>query len=182
MIGAFWNIRGLNKDGRLQCLADFVKNNSLDFVGLQETKKKNFNESFLTYVHKDFNWHMLPAKGTAGGILVGLNDRKFEMLACMNGEFCASITVKNCFDKFVWRLIVVYGSPYEEGKLRFIQELESLLDNWDGPTVMGGDFNLVSKCKEKSNGVVNVKWVDLFKDWINTFGLIELKPSCRTYT
>jgi hypothetical protein len=30
--------------------------------------------------------------------------------------------------------------------------------------------------------VVNVKWVDLFKDWINKFCLIELKSSCRTYT
>jgi hypothetical protein len=71
------------------------------------------------------------------------------MLAYMNGEFCASVMVKNYFDKFVRRLIIVYGSPYEEGKLRFIQELESLLDNWDGPTVIGGDFNLVSNCKEK---------------------------------
>ena len=54
MIGAFWNIRGLNKEGRLQCLADFVKDNSLDFVGIQETKKETFNESFLSYIHKDF--------------------------------------------------------------------------------------------------------------------------------
>jgi hypothetical protein len=55
----------------------------------------------------------------------------------MNGEFCASVMVKNCYDKFDWRLIVVYGSPYEEGKLRFIQELDSFLDNWDRPTVLG---------------------------------------------
>jgi exonuclease III len=91
MIGAFWNIRGLNKEGRLQCLAYFVKDNSLDFVGIQETKKEIFNESFLSYIHKNFFWHSLPATGSAGGILVGLNDRKFEVLACMNGEFCVSV-------------------------------------------------------------------------------------------
>jgi len=182
MIGAFWNIRGLNKEGRLQCLADFVKDNSLDFVGVQETKKENFTESFLSYINKDFAWHVLPAKGTAGGILVGLNGRKFEMLACMNGEFCSSVMIKSCYDKFVWRLVVVYGSAYEEGKLEFINELYTLCGNWDGPTVFGGDFNLVSCCKEKNNGRVNVKWVDLFKDWKNKFGLIELKPSNRSYT
>lgn len=77
---------------------------------------------------------------------------------------------------------MVYGSPYDEGKISFIQELETFLDNWDGPTVIGGDFNLVSSCKEKSNGLVNLKWVDLFKDWINKFGLIELKTSTRAYT
>jgi mannosylglycoprotein endo-beta-mannosidase len=182
MIGAFWNIRGLNKEGRLQCLSDFVKDNSLDFVGLQETKKEHFNESFLLYVHKDFIWHVLLAKGSAGGILIGFNGRKFEILACMNGDFCASVMIKNCYDKFVWRLIVIYGSPYEEGKLSFIQELDTFLDNWDGPTIIGGDFNLVSSCKKKNNGIVNFKWVDLFTDWINKNGLIELKPSNRTYT
>jgi hypothetical protein len=67
----------------------------------------------------------------------------------MNGEFCVSVMVKNCSDNFVWRLIVVYGSPHEEGKLRFIQELGAFLDNWEGPTVIGGDFNLVSSYKEK---------------------------------
>jgi len=73
MIGAFWNIRGLNKEGRLQCITDFVKDNHLDFVGLQETKKESFQDSFLNYVNSGFCWHCLPAVGTAGGILVGLN-------------------------------------------------------------------------------------------------------------
>jgi exonuclease III len=50
MIGAFWNVRGLNKEGRLQCLADFVKDNNLDFVGFQKTKKErvSMNLFFLT--------------------------------------------------------------------------------------------------------------------------------------
>ena len=34
MRGAFWNIRGLNKAGRLKCLSDFIINNRLDFVGI----------------------------------------------------------------------------------------------------------------------------------------------------
>ena len=42
MIGALWNIRGLNKEGQLQCITDFVKENRLDFVGFQETKKRVF--------------------------------------------------------------------------------------------------------------------------------------------
>jgi exonuclease III len=51
MIGAFWNVRGLNKEGRLQCLADFVKDSKLDFVGFQEMKKKKVLMSlfFLTF-------------------------------------------------------------------------------------------------------------------------------------
>jgi hypothetical protein len=32
----------------------------------------------------------------------------------------------------VWRLIVVYGSPYEESKMEFIDELDSIMGTWQG--------------------------------------------------
>ena len=79
MKGATWNNRVLNKRGKLQCTTDFINANKLDFVSFQETKKESFDDSFLTYANKDFVWHCLPAIGTAGGILVGLNSRKFEV-------------------------------------------------------------------------------------------------------
>ena len=149
MIGALWNIRGLNKEGRLQCITDFVKENQLDFVGFQETKKESFQDSFLKYVQKDFNWQYLPADGTAGGILVGFSERKFEVLAWKIGVYSVAAIVRNCHDNFVWRLITVCGSPYDEGKQEFINELENLVDNWDGPTVIGGDFNFVCNVRIK---------------------------------
>jgi exonuclease III len=48
MKGAIWNIRGLNKDGRIKCLSDFINTNNLDFVGIQETKKVDFPINLLT--------------------------------------------------------------------------------------------------------------------------------------
>jgi hypothetical protein len=45
--------------------------------------------------------------------------------------------VKNMVDNVVWRLIVVYGSPYEEKKPEFIKELHLVMDGWQGPTLMG---------------------------------------------
>jgi hypothetical protein len=71
--------------------------------------------------------------------------------------------IKNITDKFVWRFVSVYGSPYEEGKANFIQELHEVVENWSGPTLFGGDFNLVADVKEKNNGVVDQKWVDFLK-------------------
>jgi hypothetical protein len=47
MIGAFWNVMGLNKTGRLSCLGDFIKQYKLDFVGIVETKKASIADSFL---------------------------------------------------------------------------------------------------------------------------------------
>lgn len=115
-------------------------------------------------------------------IFVGLNSRKFEALAWQSSKFCLSMMIKNSEDKLVWRFISVYGSLYDEGKPEFIKELHSLLENWDGPTLIGGDFNLVASVKEKSNDIVNHKWMDLFQEWIHNFGLLELKNSSRSYT
>jgi hypothetical protein len=51
--------------------------------------------------------------------------------------------------------------PLQGGKTDFLQELEGLLDNWEGPTIIGGGFNLVTNAREKNNGVINQKWTDL---------------------
>lgn len=182
MKGATWNISGLNKRGKLQCITDFINENKLDFVSFQETKKESFDDSFLAYANKDFAWHCLLAIGTAEGILVGLNSRKFEALAWQNTTYCVFVMIKNVDNKFIWRFISVYGSPYDEGKSDFIQELHSLLDNWDDPTLIGQDFNLAASVKDKNNGIVNHQWMDLFQEWIHTFGLLELKNSFRSYT
>jgi exonuclease III len=138
MIGATWNIRGLNKRDKLQCITDFIADNNLDFVTFQETKKESFEDSFLKYAKHNFIWNFLPANGTAGGILVGFDSNKFEIIAWQVKQFCISAMVRNTDSKLVWRFISVYGSAYEEGKDEFIQELHSLLENWDGPTLIGG--------------------------------------------
>jgi exonuclease III len=174
--------RGLNKRGKLQCITDFMYENKLDFMDFQETKKDSFHESVLIQIHKDFSWNYLPTEGTAGGILVGLNSNKFEALAWRKTKSYVVAMIRNMVDKFVWRFVSVYGSSYEEGKADFIQELHEIMDNWSGPTLLRGDFNLVNNLKEKSNGLVNKKWVDLFKDCTNCHGLVELKNSSRSFT
>jgi hypothetical protein len=63
--------------------------------------------------------------------------------------------VKTHSDKFIWRLIMVYGSPYDETKLEFVNELHMVMGLWQGPTLVGGDFNLVRYQKEKNNGAFN---------------------------
>jgi exonuclease III len=34
MIGDAWNIRGLNKSGRISCVADLISKYRLDFIGI----------------------------------------------------------------------------------------------------------------------------------------------------
>lgn len=45
--------------------------------------------------------------------------------------------MKNKQDGLEWRIIVVYGSPYEEGKQEFISELHEMFISWQGSTLIG---------------------------------------------
>jgi hypothetical protein len=77
---------------------------------------------------------------------------------------------------------VVYGSPYEELKVSFLDEMEIVMTRWQGPTLIGGDLNLVRNQGEKNNGVVNFNLVSIFNEWINRWGLIEIKDPVRSFS
>jgi hypothetical protein len=77
---------------------------------------------------------------------------------------------------------VVYGSPYDEGKIEFIDELHMVLGSWRGLTLIWGDFNLCRFRSDKSNGAVNQKYAYCFNNWVNRWGLIEINPTNRKLT
>jgi hypothetical protein len=93
-----------------------------------------------------------------------------------------SVILQDDKTSFSWRLVVVYGCPYEEGKAEFIDELHIVLASWQGPTLVGGDFNLSRFPSDKSNGHINQKCAYCFNDWVNKRGLIKINPSNRKYT
>jgi hypothetical protein len=77
---------------------------------------------------------------------------------------------------------MVYGSPYEELKVSFLDEMEMVMTRWQGPTLIGGDLNLVRNQGEKNNAVVNFNLVSIFNEWINRWGLIEIKDPVRSFS
>jgi hypothetical protein len=75
----------------------------------------------------------------------------------------------------------MYGSAYDEHKLAFINKLHNVFASWNGPTLVGGDFNLIRESRENT-GNINQHWADLFNDWINKLALLEIKNSSRKFT
>ena len=183
VVGFIWNSRGLNRDDKLSRVGDLFRDHRPDFIGLSETKE-NFTPEQLKKLDpfEIYMWKWLPAKKTAGGVLLGINTDVFYVLSWGIHTYCVSCLIRKKRDDVVWRFITVYGPSYEEHKLDFINELHNLLAGWSGPTVVGGDFNLVRDSSEKSTGNISQKWANLFNDWVNKFGLIELKNSGRKYT
>lgn len=83
---------------------------------------------------------------------------------------------------FSWKLVVVYGSPYEDGKEAVIEELHTVMSSWQGLVMVGGDFNLVRFASDKSNANINYRRADMFNSWVHMWALLELNASNRKYT
>jgi hypothetical protein len=166
MRGLFWNIRGMGKNGRTRSIQEKIQKEDLDFIGIQETKSAEFSGSYLDSLagRKDFCWKWLPANKTAGEILMGVNADMFEVVSWDVRNFSISCVVVNKRDKVRSRICIVYGSAYEEKKHEFINEMHDLGSHRGGALLIRGDFNLVRSKKDKSNGVVDVKWCEKFNE------------------
>jgi hypothetical protein len=81
-----------------------------------------------------------------------------------------------------WRFILFYGSTYEEHKLEFINELHNVYAKWNGPTLVGGGFNLIRESGEKKMETLTSVGQNFFNDWINKYALLEIKSANRKFT
>lgn len=111
-----------------------------------------------------------------------MNSDKFTMTIGAMLTYSLSVMLLDNKPGFNWKQVVLYASPYEEGKQSFVEELHSVMSNWNGPILIGGDFNLVRFATEKSNGIINHRWADAFNDWISKWALLELNPSNKLFT
>lgn len=96
-----WNVRGLGNTITKRVLKDLLIDNKIDLVGLQETKMETFPSRFFqTLSVKISFWTFKPSCGNLGGILVGVNEDKYEVLTTWVKEFSVSLLLKNKFDSF----------------------------------------------------------------------------------
>jgi hypothetical protein len=64
MIGVIWNCQGLVKAGKFEFLQELITKYKVDFIGLQETKKKIFEQSWFEALNpqKNFTWISSPLR------------------------------------------------------------------------------------------------------------------------
>jgi hypothetical protein len=89
MIGLIWNCQGLGIGSKVQFLKELIKDEKIDFIGLQETQRSHFSESWLTSLagSKPFAWFSAPPNGRSGGLLMGFNTDVFDVRENEIGEF-----------------------------------------------------------------------------------------------
>ena len=111
MIGLIWNCRGVSKKGMSTLIKELLYDYHVDFVGLQETIKKNYSDKFFRQIDPGmaFYWHWLPATGRSGGMLCGVKKDRFEVLKFEQGQFSVVANVLDKKLKRIWCLLLFMG-------------------------------------------------------------------------
>lgn len=130
-----WNVKGLGRPAKRFLVKDFLNLYFADMCCLEESK---LEEIFLATWHKiDGSWldqfFFLPAKGTAGGIIMGWNSLAFTDKLASVGSF--SLTIEFCSkrDNFKWHCTSVYDPNAQTQKHDFWDELRETRRLLDGP-------------------------------------------------
>ncbi|KAI4980854.1 hypothetical protein ZWY2020_021339 [Hordeum vulgare] len=139
-----WNIRGFGLTGRRRQLIEYLPQEEIDIVGLQETIRQDFTMHELQRLSRhQFSWQWLPAAGHSEGILLGVRADAFSVEDMAQGEFFVSMAITDRRVHLSWEVSIVYG-PADHGRsAEFLAELENKVERCTTPVVVAGDFNLI---------------------------------------
>jgi exonuclease III len=184
MIGLIWNCQGLGISSKVQFLKELIRDEKIDFIGLQETQRSHFSDSWLTSLagSKPFAWFSAPPNGRSGGLLVGFNTDVFDVRENEIDEFMIRTLIFHREKNLIWNFVNVYGAAQKENKCRFLCELSSFCSRSRAPLLVGGDFNIIRKVEEKNKPVGVNKWSFLFNSIIEQNGLVEFDLNNRLFT
>ncbi|XP_073358143.1 uncharacterized protein [Aegilops tauschii subsp. strangulata] len=177
-VGYDLRIPGFGHDGRRRLLTEYMRDESIDVVEIQEIVRTEFSLVELERLSRHlFVWHWLPSSGVtghSGGILLGVKDATFQVGSMDRGSHFVNIEVWERDMNFKWEIIVVYGLADHSRSTAFLAELHAKIASATLPIVVGGDFNLLRSAEEKSNSRVDLAEIRRFNDWVADLGLLEL--------
>ena len=171
-----WNVRGANNPEKRKVIKQFIRDQRVDLVCLQETKVQNMNMQLARSlgVGRFSEWVAVDASGSAGGILLIWDKRILEVNETVCGSFTASCSFRNVEDGFHWIFTGVYGPGLSSLKEEMWEELGSVRGLWDGPWCIGGDFNASISPNESNRGGRITQAMRRFASVIDDLGVGDL--------
>ena len=184
MKGGFWNSRGLGNLAEHRVLSDLVKEEQISFIALSETGRDDFPYRILKNLcaGRDFLWHSMAPHGRSRGILLDVYLQVFDIGAIAEEDFYVKFTLRCKIDGFKFVLYTVYGPAQYQNKQAFFVELANTCSKESLPYLIGGDFNIMRRPEDKSSGMFDFKWPNLFNAVIESLDLKEIVMSGRQFT
>ncbi|XP_039016625.1 uncharacterized protein LOC120147279 [Hibiscus syriacus] len=171
-----WNIRGIRKKEKSRAVATMVRNYKPGILLIQETKLEKCSQAIRRRIGGSIlnSWTVVPAVGSAGGLMVLWNDKDFEVTnSHLSSRFIAVFgSFKNSCDKCV--IINVYGPSIDAEKEDFFRELLNFVTAQTVSVCIGGDFNVYFDPTEKIGMSQNWFSIAILRNFLNHTNLIDL--------
>lgn len=123
-----WNVRGINAAEKWPSIRKKIEESNCDIFCFQETKKENFDLSFIqNFAPRRFDkFCFAPSQGASGGILVGWNGSLFDGTVSEIQTYAITVNFSSRMDLHIWNLTVVYGPCLEPARSSFVDWLRHL--------------------------------------------------------
>ena len=138
-----YNVRGLGRGVKWGAIRRMIKQEAVDLICLQETKKEMIDKPMCQALwgHGDVNWEMIPATNSAGGILCLWSDKSFRLQRKVAGNGFILMVGEWIPEAQMITLVTIY-SPCDIHNKRML---------WDA----------VKQLRQSMEGVCGVLWVIL---------------------
>jgi hypothetical protein len=124
----------------------------------------------------------LPVYGTLGGIILACSQDIYSLNHVDVRKYLVTATIQRRMDNSTWSLMAVYGPHGDTKKREFLQELRAVKTTTNNKWLVLGDFNLIYRACDKSNGRVNRGLMRSFRTVLNELELRELHLHGKRFT
>ncbi|KAG9440626.1 hypothetical protein H6P81_020791 [Aristolochia fimbriata] len=115
-------------------MKEMLRKNKVTIVFFQETKLRAFSQ------------------GSAGGNAIFWDSSEVEVIETEEGQYSLAVHFRSLKDNKHWVALSVYGPTTYSQRQDFRYELSAIIQLWSLPWIVGGDFNVIRYCSEKSGG------------------------------
>lgn len=175
-----WNCRGVAATATMNELRELCKHHQPVVLFLMETKAPKERIRKIQQSLKFQASFCVESRGLSGGLALFWNDNiSVQILNATPNYIHTSLCYKQGGGFF--DCTFVYGHPQYQQRRNFWPVLAGFQPNRDSPWCSIGDFNEMLVQSEKSGlGPFNQGRADLFKDFLNSTGLMELdQKGCK---
>ena len=171
-----WNVRGVNNPEKRKVFKQFIRDQRVDLVCLQETKVQNMTLRMARSLGlgRFSDWVSVDASGSVDGILLLWDKRILEVIETVCRTFSTSCSFRNVEDDFQWIFTGVYGPVLANLKEDLWEELGSVRGLWAGPWCIGGDFNASISPSESNRGGRIIQAMRRFAFVLDDLGVRDL--------
>ncbi|GKB43987.1 RNA-directed DNA polymerase, eukaryota [Tanacetum coccineum] len=179
-----YNIEGLGYKAKKGWIKELCLKHRINFVALQETKMESIDLFSIKSLWGNFTFEYATSSsaGNSGGILCVWDPNMFVKDHVSSCDYFLAIMGTWSPTSTKLLIICVYAPQELAEKMELWGYIRSMIDRWEGETVILGDFNEVRTKQERFGSVFNAQGASVFNNFISMTNLIDLPLGGYSYT